>query len=410
MRITAALLTATMVLTGCGGGGGGGGTRTATPPPETPQEPNIATIHVGPGPYNVPNLPLVSVTVCVPGDAAQCHVIDDVLLDTGSVGLRLAGSVLRAKAPTLHLPAVTDLAGNGLYECVGFVDGSHAWGAVRRADVKIGGRTAANIPIQVVGDLPGSGGRPSNCTSLDPSQDLAEAANLGANGILGVRYFIEDCGPACINTSNVSDYDSWYYFACGSGGCVPAGVPLDRQVKNPVAAFPEDNNGVLVQLPAVAPAGRARVTGSLIFGIGTRGNNALTARMFDAPSLRTFYKNTTYGDAFIDSGSNGLYFDDPGIPLCHNSAFYCPGDTLNLTATIADASSRSQQISFVVTDLDALSNGSFALPGLAGFFSHVSAEPSPGSGEVFDWGLPFFFGRTVYVGMEGTALERQIGF
>lgn len=411
MRMWGAVFVATMVLAGCGGGGGGGGSDKPPPASPPPVEPNVAAIQVGRGPFNVPNLPLVSVTVCAPGDAAQCHVIDNVLLDTGSVGLRVVASALSAKAPNLALPAVeTSLPGVRLFECVGFIDGSHAWGGVRRADVKIAGETASNIPVQIIGDLPASGARPPNCTSGDPSQDLSVAANLGANGILGVKYFREDCGSGCLNPNNVSDYDTWYYFTCGPNSCGPAGMPLENQVRNPVASFAGDNNGVLVQLPAVPPAGSVSVSGSLIFGIGTRSNNALSGRLFDAPSLRTIYNNTTFTEAFIDSGSNGLYFDDAGIPLCNNTIFYCPGSTLNLSATIADAASTTQAVSFVVADLRQLSGNNFALSGLAGYYSFAAPDPDQNPAQSFDWGLPFFFGRTVYVGMEGTQYENKIGF
>jgi hypothetical protein len=402
MRVLGALLVATMMLTGCGGGGGGGGDRPPATPPPTP-EANVTKIQVGAGPYGVTNLPMVSVTVCAPGNASQCYVIDNVLLDTGSVGLRVVGSVLASKAPNLNLPVVqAGQPAGSLYSCIGFIDGSYAWGGIRSADIKIGGMTASNISIQVIGDTPLSGARPAQCTGIDPELDNSVAANLGANGILGVNYYAEDCGGACITAANAVP---WYY-TCSLNACDFAGVPLAQQVKNPVAAFPTDNNGLLVQLPGVPAEGSNSVSGSLIFGIGTRANNALgNAHLFDGNELTTRYKGALYDIAFIDSGSNALYFNDATIPRCTDSIFFCPPSPLSLSAVIGDDSPYAQEIGFGVASMRALVNsGNFAFSNLAGQYSFV------GQGRVFDWGLPFFFGRTVYFGMENTVYENKVGF
>ena len=51
------------------------------------------------------NKPCVSVTVCTPG-TSTCQTIDDILLDTGSYGLRIFKQAL-----TVSLPQVTGAAG-----------------------------------------------------------------------------------------------------------------------------------------------------------------------------------------------------------------------------------------------------------------------------------------------------------
>lgn len=406
MRVPGALLVV-MMLTGCGGGGGGGGDKIvpATPPPPPPPPPavetNVTEIKVSAGPYRVTNLPMVSVTVCAPNDASQCHVIDNVLLDTGSVGLRVVGAVLAEKAPNLNLPVVQ--AGVGpLYSCVGFIDGSYAWGGVHRADVKIGGLTASNIPIQIIGDTPLSGARPSECMGIDPSLDNSVAANLGANGILGVNYYAVDCGSYCLDAAHSLPW----YVSCSVNTCDYVGVTLDQQLKNPVAAFTTDNNGLLVRLPAVPADGGSSVSGSLIFGIGTRANNALgNVHLFNGYELTTSYKGVTYDVAFIDSGSNALYFNDATIARCSDSIFFCPASTLSLSAVIGDDTPYKQEVDFDVANMRTLLNSSnFAFDNLAAQYSFVS------QGRVFDWGLPFFFGRTVYFGMENTPYEEKVGF
>ena len=130
------------------------------------------------------------------------------------------------------------------------------------------------------------------------------------------------------------------YYACTTAGCSGSAVTTAQVLKNPVALFLHDNNGVLIDLPAVSNSGSAGVSGSLIFGIGTQGNNALsTAVIYSTDSSGNFTTSyTPVGTvtpatltSFIDSGSNGLFFRDAGIPIGTLSAgFYCPPSPLSL--------------------------------------------------------------------------------
>lgn len=406
-----AVVIAMMVLlsTGCGGGGGGGGGSGATAPPpppeETPLETNVATIKVGRGPFGVANLPLVSVTVCAPGDASRCYAIDNIIVDTGSAGLRLTASALASAAPNLALPAVQGSGGSQLFECIGFIDGSYAWGGLRSADVKIGGLTAAGVPIQVIGDAPPSAAKPSRCDAADATLDISVAANLGANGILGVHHRVQDCGVACTSLAYFSAYDDYWYFTCTPTTCTPAAAPLVAQTRNPVASFPSDNNGIVMQLPGLSATGSSGVSGSLVFGIGTRANNAPgNAHLFNSRQLTTEYKGVEIA-AFVDSGSNGLFFDDAGIPLCSTSTFFCPAQPLSLSGTIGDDTSVTRLINFSVVSAQALSG--YAFNNLAGSFSATETGSGP---SYFDWGLPFFFGRSVYFGLENSNYSNRMGF
>jgi len=90
------------------------------------------------------------------------------------------------------------------------------------------------------------------------------------------------------------------------------------QLQNVVSLFSTDNNGVLVQLPALTASGAATASGSLIFGINTQTNNALdmTAVVFPVDpatgyvSTTTTYGSTSNPSSYVDSGSNGWFFDD----------------------------------------------------------------------------------------------------
>jgi Protein of unknown function (DUF3443) len=371
----------------------GGGSSTTPPQTITPPAQNVQSIAVNGGPVAnqiYPNGAFTSVTICVPS-TSTCQTIDGVLVDTGSYGLRLASSVV-----TLSLPQQTASDGNAVGECTQFGDGSYIWGPVATADIKMAGEQANAVPLHLLED--GFFTVPSDCSSGGGPEEN-NPASLGANGILGVGYFADDCGPAC--ASGTSAPTAFYYECSTASGCVAAFVAEAKQVTNPVALFATDNNGVIVELPAVS--GQApSVTGSMVFGIGTQSNNGLgsaTVLTLDANTgnITTVFKGTTYTNAtFLDSGSNANFFLDSnttGIAGCAvNTDFYCPPSPLNLSATNQGADGKTTTVNFSVGNADQLfsstSNTAFS----------ALAAPNPGS---FDWGLPFFYGRNVFTAIAG---------
>jgi hypothetical protein len=175
----------------------------------------------------------------------------------------------------------------------------------------------------------------------------------------------------------------------------------NQQVTNPVFNFPVDNNGVILELPAVTGEA-ATVDGNMVFGIGTESNNALgAAKVFTMDPTFLDFTTTLTGKApvpgFIDSGSNGLFFLDTtttGIPTCSDPSWYCPASTTPLSATQTGTNNVSNPVSFSVDNFDTVTQGN---PGDAAF----SNLAGPFSGQ-FDWGLPFFYGRSVFTAIDGT--------
>jgi hypothetical protein len=403
-NLIAALL-GVLCITGCGGGGGGGssvgaptsggttgGSTTGT------SSANVQSVTVDSGPSEIAsssspavNTLYTTITVCAPG-TATCQTIDHIQVDTGSSGLRILASVL-----TISLPVFTDSSGQSLAECVQFVDGS-SFGPLRKADLKIASEVAGNVAVQVIGDP--SFPVPSGCMGTAENSVTA----FGANGILGVGPFLQDCGSACTVQGN-----GIYYSCPTSSTCADTALALAQQVSNPVAFFPTDNNGVIIQLPEVKGTAPS-VSGSLIFGIGTQGNNGLgTATVFqltDTGGVGTTYKGNSLADSFIDSGSNAYFFPD-SIPTCStNKGFYCPTQTQSLTGTITGTNSASASVAFTVANADTLFGSGAtvaAAPALAGSSTSVNnTSPSSFNGsKTFDWGLPFYFGRSVYTAIEG---------
>lgn len=368
-----------LLTTGCGGGGN------AT----LSTAPNVQAITVGPGPTNNVNLLFTTVTICAPGSTANCQSIDHVLVDTGSTGLRIMSSLL---SPSLSLQQQTDANGNPVAECGQFADG-YTWGPVKMADVKISGEQAASVPIQVIAD-PAFSAVPAGCSAIGPAKNSVQT--LGANGLLGLGMFQQDCGIPCAQSA----IPGTYYF-CPSTGCQVTQAALTRQLQNPVGMFSRDNNGVIIALPSISVTGAFSVSGSMIFGIGTQGNNGLgNAQVIPVdPGTGTFttiLNVVSYSNSFIDSGSNALYFANRNIPTCvSNTAFDCPASTLNLSATIQGTGGAARMVNFLVANAETLfaANPSFfAFRNLAGTNSHAAS---------FDWGLPFFFGRNVFTAIEG---------
>jgi hypothetical protein len=171
---------------------------------------------------------------------------------------------------------------------------------------------------------------------------------------------------------------------------------------------------VIVQLPTIAATGAATASGFLVFGIGTQSNNGLgsaTVLTTDGSGdINASLNGVALADGgFLDSGSNGLFFPDSSIPLCTGSAgammFYCPTATLNLTATIQGQNGNSADFPFSVANLNSLSSAEFALDDVAGPAGAIMGVGS----NYFDFGLPFFYGRTVFSAIQGADAGGTMG-
>lgn len=398
VRVVKAVLAVSVVsitafVAGCGGGGGDSSSSSNNSSSGPNQQPiaanaaNTVPVTVGRGVKGIINIPTVSVTVCSPTTPTSCATVDNVLLDTGSYGLRLVNSALGSFASSLPIQLTT--AGNQLAECTQFADG-FTWGTTRRATVKISGEVATNIPIQVIGDLATST-VPSGCAN---GVNESTADELGANGILGLGVAPVDCGTACTVASNP------LYYSCPSGAnCVSTAAPLTQQVANPIPNFPVDNNGVIVQMAPISSSGAATATGTVVFGIGTQSNNGNAAgATYTTDASGDFPARGQSNTVFLDSGSNGYFFQDSTLPLCGGnlSAFYCPSSTVQRTVNLTGANGTTGSVTINIANAQTLlSNASnFAFNDLGGQVSGLNG---------YDLGLPFFFGRYVYYGMDKRA-------
>lgn len=345
------------------------------------------------GAWWAPNSPLVSVTVCSPNHTlnSQCQVISNVLLDTGSYGLRIFKSALTNAGVVLNQQTVT-VSGKtlNLGECETFGIGAD-WGAVMNGDIKLGNQTASNTPIQVIDNSFGS--MPSSCAQNCPNTDPCSA---GYNGIIGVGPYLLDPGSyyACSGTSCSS---------CAEGSCMTA----SQLIVNPISKFGAGfNNGFSLTLPSVSSSGNSQVTGTATLGIGSvtssTGNvYASDSAIEDDLNFMTVFQGTTYGGpvytstlSFLDSGSNMFFFPWSAADCTEYVGLFCPGSTTALSATVTGYNSipaSPYTVNFSVGNGDALLNSGNTA------FNNVGASMSGW----FDWGLPFFFGRTVYVGLEG---------
>lgn len=370
-----------VLMAACGGSSGGGG---STPPVNT--EDNVLTITVNGSlcsANSYPNKPCVSLTICSPG-TSTCQTINDILLDTGSYGLRIFKQAL-----SVPLTQVTTGSGS-LAECVQFSGGFSDWGPVQTASVIMGNEPAIQVPIQVIDSTFAS--VPAACQNTDKSP-----ADAGFNGILGVGLFAQDCGPICSGSPG-----NGHYYVCNGSSCSGTAVALSNQVQNPVALLPRDNNGLIVKLPSVPSGGSPSVKGTLVLGIGTRSNNVppkvTTYPANQVAEFITTFNGITYS-SFIDSGSNVLFFPSPSsslLPDCAPpySGLYCPSAVRSFSATNTGAfGSPSGEVSFKIDNFDRLISSSNNV------FSDIGGD---NVGE-FDWGLPFYLGRDVYLGIDGTA-------
>jgi hypothetical protein len=173
--------------------------------------------------------------------------------------------------------------------------------------------------------------------------------------------------------------------------------------------FAVNNNGTILMLPSVPDLGAAVVRGRLVFGIGTQTNNQLPSgsnilfvqtdpNRSDYLYVQTTVGSQTYPNSYIDSGSNGYFFDSASLSqACVAAAkdlnWYCPAAQQNLNAVITGADGLTRSVSLSIGNADlmfAVTNSSnTAFPTLGG----AAGAANPGA---FVWGLPFFYGKSVY--------------
>ena len=373
------------LISACGGGGGGSSDSTNNSSKTIPQDfssqsvaSNAITLSVQQVPGGNVNTAYVSVVVCEPG-TTKCQTINNVLLDTGSTGLRILSSSLG------NLQLANQTSGNTpILECASFISGV-TWGTVKLADVKLSAESANSIPIQVISDPPYSS-VPSFCSNGLPT--LQSVSSLKANGILGVGLFVAD---------------GQNYYTCSSSSstnCSAVTIPASLQVQNPVASFAVDNNGVILQLASTSISGASSASGTLYFGIDTKSNNSSTGTNVIPTTatgrFTTVFNGSSYKSSFIDSGSNGIFFPSGNlnstlIPCTAYTGFYCPTSTQPYSATLSLQNNQTASMAFSIANAEtAFASNYYAIPALGG---SIAGQ--------FDWGLPFFFGKSVYIGITG---------
>jgi hypothetical protein len=152
-------LAALLMLLACGGGGGSNGPGTGNTITSNASTITIAGANSNVQPISVIgfNTPVTSIQVCNTA-GANCVTVNNVLVDTGSAGLR----VISTAVATVGLTQLTAPTSGRLAECVMFGvgalgSGTATFGLVQMGQVKINGETTAThapggIPIQVIGD------------------------------------------------------------------------------------------------------------------------------------------------------------------------------------------------------------------------------------------------------------------
>ncbi len=360
----------------------------AATPVTAPNGANALPFLVTAGPFDGTDQPLASVTICATG-TSHCTTVNNVLIDTGSFGLRIFGSQITGLGITP----------SEIGECAFFGSGS-TWGSVATVDVKLAGEPTTTMPIQVIDDTESFALAPRECTQ--GTQLLSSPTVANFNGLLGVGQVSDDVGFS-------------EYFNCPGEECSLApNPPTEDIVVNPVSTLPVDNNGVVVRLPSISPGGAVTTAGTLYFGIGTESDNHpgkvntyvqnSSVNSNDFLDINTIFNGIKAG-GFFDTGSNGYFFDSSIKGCVDGSGFYCPAKTLSERATNKGvAGSTSGVVSFAVANATRLFDSQDAA------FDDLGGSSDGGTRyNGFDWGLPFFFGRTVYMGIAGTSSSLGAG-
>ena len=335
------------------------------------------------------NRMVVQVTVCAPG-TQRCTTIDDVMVDTGSTGLRLEASVVPS---WLRLPAVLGPKRKPLAECLHFV-ADDAWGPLVRVDLKIGGRSAAGLPIQIYED--GAALQPMSCprSMVRPT----------SNGTLGIGPHLTDCQGECRQAQAHPTY-----YECEKVHCdaIEGSVAEPYRLPNPVAVLDRDENGAVFDLPDVAGAGARESVGTLAFGVGSddvdRLHAAAIVTLDGRGRFTTLYAGQSFPDSSIDSGTGTLIVPDDTLPRCPTMPWaLCVAPAVTREAVMVGRDGGRTVLPFRVGDYRRIRQRSF------GASAEIAVAAGPQSG-AFVWGAPLFLGRHISIVLEGRTVPGAAG-
>ncbi|TGP42503.1 DUF3443 family protein [bacterium M00.F.Ca.ET.228.01.1.1] len=326
------------------------------------------------------NRALVSVTVCVPG-TSLCETVDNVMVDTGSVGLRLQRSALK------HPERFAAMAGpdaHALAECYRFVS-SAAWGIVTRVDLRLAAIQASSIPIQIVDESNASYGdhpRPDTCL---------KSSKPTSNGTLGIAAVsLNDCKDPCFISLKTPRY-----YQCTVDGCTPVAraVAANFRVVHPIAALPWDNNGYVLDVQPVPESGATAARRTLTLGIGTQQNNVLdVTNVVDlAPNgtFTTVWNGQSYPASYFDTGTEEYYFATAPVGAQECGSHWCATPEAEFSATLKGQTTDATAKLRVGDSATLVRSGK-------GAFRNVAIVAHRDSRAVV-WGMPFFIGRKVFV-------------
>lgn len=346
--------------------------------------------------YDAINRPFIALRLCQSG-TSNCQIFDHILVDTGSTGLRINQSQISS---TL-LAALTPITyqNQNVYQCMQYAAG-YDFGQVFSADVRLADKFASSISIEIINDGDQTG-IPATCTG---STSFANLNEMGAKGIIGINpYSYPDN-----NYTSGGVYLGSNYTQVND----PTTIPTQLNI-NPVAALGSESSGFIMTLPSVTGASNGILEGSLILGLNTESNNMISSLL--AESLITvvtgsndssfpvgfFISSTSAGgvgdtDSIFDSGTPTYYFYS-SMQQCTGSqaGFYCPTSTANSwNSTITPESGSAISLAVQIIGYSAIDQS--IMPGLGEVASYSNLDLTL-------YGLTFFFGHSIYVGLMGPA-------
>lgn len=338
------------------------------------------------------NTMYISVTLCKDSTGVRCETIDNIILDTGSFGLKINRSALTESfITTLSKVKLND--DQMIYACNTFGSG-YVFASEYYASLNLANSYTNNVVVQIIENSP-TAEIPDSCLAKGPFDDFS---NFGANGIIGVNPALTLANDSILMyKKNIKGIYESLTFAEESQ------IPILNQ--NPLTSFKNNNNGFVISIPQVIQNTNTNVIGEMVLGINTAQNNQLTnqtnivkaseSNLSTVCNSACFYSQINNPESTIpavfDSGTNGWVFISNTIPQCIYG--YCPDQPVIWSSMVYSynfASNESYQVTAIITP-DETYDGqdlSFSVMPHWGYYNYNNETL---------YGSPFFFGKNVYV-------------